>query len=578
MKKTAPILKVFTLALTLAFAIPFTPAAQEAAPAPVPASESKPSFFSSLFSSKAQKKIVELVKTGSAADITSALKKDSSLIDTISGDDKQTLLMVAAQENRDSDVIKLLLRAGSDIGKKSKSGKTALMYAAQYESNTDAVDTIIKSYSFFPFVRANRVLKKDKSGKTSFDYAKENSSADSITAVLSQYAEDPAVKAAREAEAKQQEEAAKALAAQQAAEAKALQEQQAATAAAQDAVNSANLLTVPEASEVAAGAGALTAAAGASAAAAGTNAISAPLAAGAVSAAAVSAAVIDAQKSPEKSSGDNTAPAESKTTPSFPVSKSEPVPAVHPYEKVYLFDYNELDDEDTSSLPADNEVSDDAPVFIENADSRDDDGRTKLMTASKTGDTKLIRNLLYSGANIQAADNDGWTSLMFAARFQPNPEVTSLLLKNGAVVTAKNKYGFSALQLASGFNPNPNVVSLLLKNRSIAQDEIRSSFVYAITCESPTSVLQVFIDNGIPVNVSYQGKTPLMYAAETNKDTTIIAWLLEHGAKSGYRTVQGKTAFDFASQNKRLPHNDVYWSLNSESAQPASAAPAQGAN
>jgi ankyrin repeat protein len=472
-------------------------------------------------------KVVETVKTGSADDVKKIFKSNSDFAGITTGSDNETLLMTAVKENRSIDVIKELLEAGIEPGKKSRSGKTALMLACQYESDPAVADAIINYNSFFGFVRKNRVLAEDKDKKTAFDYAKNGSTTEEMSAVLSKYAPDPAI------------------AEQKAAEAAASTADTAAAPAAAVAPAAASAAVTAEAP-----------------AAAIEPAAAVPVAAPIVTATVPSAtASADSSKKQEQTASVPESQPASVKQAAVPASKDKPVPEVRPYEKVYLFDYNELDDDTVGPVP-DESDDDTKPVFIPNANDRDAEGRTKLMTASCDGDLKMIGNLLYSGADIQASDDDGWTALMFAARFQNNPEVTATLLKNGAVVGTKNKYGISALQLASGFNQNPNVVSELLKGRSISEEEVRSSFIYAITSEATTSILNVFVDIGMPVNVSYEGKTPLMYAAETNTSTTLISWLIEHGANPGYRTVQGKTAFDFAQQNKRLPHDKVFWSLN----------------
>jgi ankyrin repeat protein len=490
-------------------------------------------------------KVVETVKTGSADDVKKIFKSNSDFAGITTGSDNETLLMTAVKENRSLDVIKELLKAGIEPGKKSRSGKTALMLACQYESDPAVADAIINYNSFFGFVRKNRVLAKDKDKKTAFDYAKNGSTTEEMSAVLSKYAPDPAIveqKAAEAAASTADAAAAPAAAIEPAAASAAVTAATPAAAIEPAAASAAVTVTAPSAAITPASA----------------VPVAAPLLTATVPSATASA---DSSKKQEQTASVPESQPASVKQAAVPASKDKPVPEVRPYEKVYLFDYNELDDDTIGPVP-DESDDDTKPVFIPNANDRDAEGRTKLMTASCDGDLKMIGNLLYSGADIQASDDDGWTALMFAARFQDNPEVTATLLKKGAVVGTKNKYGISALQLASGFNQNPNVVSELLKGRSISEEEVRSSFIYAITSEATPSILNVFVDTGMPVNVSYEGKTPLMYAAETNTSTTLISWLIEHGANSGYRTVQGKTAFDFAQQNKHLPHDKVFWSLN----------------
>lgn len=267
---------------------------------------------------------------------------------------------------------------------------------------------------------------------------------------------------------------------------------------------------------------------------------------------------------------ETTAPVAEEAAPeqkSIPVaSKDEPVPQPEPYKSVYLLDYLELDSEDDKVPESAFNPNAGRYQFIENADQKDAEGRTLLMKAARNGNVSMIENLIYSEANVNATDNDGWTALMFAARFSNNPKAITLLLQAGANPQAENNYGITALLLAAGFSQNTKVVSALLEKRSIAEKEVLAAFIYAVTNQASADTLQLFIDKGVAINAPYEGKTPLMYAAETNTSTTTIGWLLEHGARTRYKTTAGQTAYDFARANKRLPKDKIYWSLNTNGA------------
>ena len=174
--------------------------------------------------------------------------------------------------------------------------------------------------------------------------------------------------------------------------------------------------------------------------------------------------------------------------------------------------------------------------------------------------------MLYSGAQIDAVDNEGWTALMYAARFQKNSDVTKLLLYRGADRSIKNKYGITSLMLGAGFSENPEVVANLLDTYSPDSEEARQALSYGISNYNKPEVLQAFIEKQVPLNVPYEGKTPLMLACQLGKNTEVIEWLLENGAsKYQVEASSGKTAYDYAKENKKLPHNVTYWSLNPNS-------------
>jgi ankyrin repeat protein len=55
------------------------------------------------------------------------------------------------------------------------------------------------------------------------------------------------------------------------------------------------------------------------------------------------------------------------------------------------------------------------------------------------------------------------TAVMYAAEFNPNPEVITALLKAGADANTKNRFGMTALMYAAKVTKNPEVIITLLK-------------------------------------------------------------------------------------------------------------------
>jgi len=205
---------------------------------------------------------------------------------------------------------------------------------------------------------------------------------------------------------------------------------------------------------------------------------------------------------------------------------------------------------------------------IKNPDKRDKNGRTALMKAVKSGNDWEIRSLLKSGADVNISDSDGWTALMYAVRYQNSLDTVNILLKNGADIQSVNKYGYSALQLAASYSSNPDVLKKLLSLYPSGTNEIFRAFVLSLSSSPENLVAQfakieAFIDFGVPLNRFYEGKTPLMYAAEFSSSTKIIKLLLDNGAVPAIRSAEGKTAFEYAKLNTQLEHDETYWSLNS---------------
>lgn len=231
------------------------------------------------------------------------------------------------------------------------------------------------------------------------------------------------------------------------------------------------------------------------------------------------------------------------------------------YQKEFLHDYMIFDE------PEVEQTNKDKSIKLENPDETDSFGKTLLMKAAKAGNDWQISALLASGANVNLKDKDGWTALMYAVRYQESLNCVDLLLQAQADVKIKNKYGSSALMIASCYNNNPQIIKKLLSYYQMNDKEVLKSLVLLLS-ESQTSEytsiakLNAFLDYSVPLNTFYEGKTPLMYACEFGNSTKIIKVLIDNNAITSIRSTEGKTAYDYASENQSLTHDSNYWLLN----------------
>jgi ankyrin repeat protein len=86
-------------------------------------------------------------------------------------------------------------------------------------------------------------------------------------------------------------------------------------------------------------------------------------------------------------------------------------------------------------------------------------GATPLMLAALYGDAPSVRTLIARGADVNAANDEGATALMWAAS---DLEVARLLIDAGADVNARSADGRSPLLIAAGIRGAAPVVRLLL--------------------------------------------------------------------------------------------------------------------
>lgn len=235
--------------------------------------------------------------------------------------------------------------------------------------------------------------------------------------------------------------------------------------------------------------------------------------------------------------------------------------AANRYKKEYLSDYIVPD------LP---EVPEDVePVYepIPNPNETDASGCTLLMRAAKSGNEWQLKRLLEAGADVNQTDKDGWTALMYAVRYNESLECTELLVDANTDIKLKNNFGSSAIVIAACYNNNPKVLAKLLNKYKSSDNEILRAFVFMLSEQNITedallSKLNLFIDKSVPLNSLFDGKTPLMYAAQYGNSNQVLKILLENDASAKVRSTEGKTAFDYASKNKNIAHDQTYWALN----------------
>ncbi len=168
----------------------------------------------------------------------------------------------------------------------------------------------------------------------------------------------------------------------------------------------------------------------------------------------------------------------------------------------------------------------------------------------KAGTAEEIREALECGANINAKDKDGRTVLMFAVENNSPDIVLQALMNAGADANAKDKQDMTALMYAAK-NSNPEAVKVLLEggaDATVKDKQDMTVLMWAAAENSNSEVATMFLSKKTDLNAKNKdGKTALICAAEKNPNSEMVQKLLKAGASLNVQDEEGMTALMYAA-------------------------------
>ncbi len=181
-----------------------------------------------------------------------------------------------------------------------------------------------------------------------------------------------------------------------------------------------------------------------------------------------------------------------------------------------------------------------------NVDAANEAGWTSLMWAASYGHTATVSELERLGANVEAADDRGWTSLMFAADEGHTGTVSELVRLSANVEAADNK-GWTSLMWAAR-DGNTAIVSELVRlgaNVEAADNKGVTSLMFAAV-KGHTGTVSELVRLGANVEAADdRGWTSLMFAAVKGHTGTVSEIRL--GANVEAADNDGVTSLMFAA-------------------------------
>ncbi|XP_059480484.1 uncharacterized protein LOC132199609 [Neocloeon triangulifer] len=185
---------------------------------------------------------------------------------------------------------------------------------------------------------------------------------------------------------------------------------------------------------------------------------------------------------------------------------------------------------------------------IFDVNSRTSHGRTPLILAVEGAHVDLVQFLLARGADLSAADRDGWNALHYAARYADLPTVRILLEKSSDLIEQKTKHGWMALQLALANSVSSEMKYFLVHSGADVSVTNKDGWnlLHWACFEGDADLAALLIDR-MDVNAATAiGRTALHLAAEKGC-VEIIGNLLAKGADCEIRDALGCTPLDLAA-------------------------------
>lgn len=195
-----------------------------------------------------------------------------------------------------------------------------------------------------------------------------------------------------------------------------------------------------------------------------------------------------------------------------------------------------------------------AKILIENGADLDHFGKeglpllgSPLMRAVYEGQAEMVKLLLNSGANINAAGKDGETCL-FSAVSRHNSAMAKWLIQQGAKVNLKNSNGFTPIVFAV-VDEDLALVKLLEDNGATI-DDIDLQLAVAIMRKNRQTVDALLAKNAkadLKKLGEYNVVSPMIMAAKRG-DVEILQKLLSHGADPNV-VIDAETPLTIAAEN-----------------------------
>jgi ankyrin repeat protein len=184
-------------------------------------------------------------------------------------------------------------------------------------------------------------------------------------------------------------------------------------------------------------------------------------------------------------------------------------------------------------------------------------GKTELMDACAKGDRKQIEELLESGADITAKDDNGKTALHYACE-QGQSDAIQLLIEKGADINQKTEFGGFTPFMMACIAGDEKSIDVLLNQPNLKIDERedhdRTAFMLLCALQSVSRhIVQKLIDKGADIHIQDNIGMNALITAVRAKNTEVVSLLLDNKAIVNMKeNVFGRTPLMWACEDNSI--------------------------
>ncbi|HPQ39725.1 MAG TPA: ankyrin repeat domain-containing protein [bacterium] len=171
-----------------------------------------------------------------------------------------------------------------------------------------------------------------------------------------------------------------------------------------------------------------------------------------------------------------------------------------------------------------------------------------LIAAIEQGNVKVVKELLKSGADIEATNSLGRTSLACAA-WMGQREIAEILIAAGAEVNSRDRMQNVPL-LGALWQSHPEIAEMLVKHGADVNVRDRHQFtpLHVAAWKGQVDAARVLLENGADANAKQEGKvTPIGWAVQ-EQHVEMVQFLLDHGADPNIHAADGMTPLHWAAE------------------------------